>query len=214
METRPEEFRKFAHLLLKNAPKGYTPHFFRCQSRSKAPELKYGSWKEKQQRITPKKALWWLKNKGNVGIAGMPDDPLINIDIDDNERTKKEDLKPTLMARSRSRTGLHAWYFSKDDIPNIPTDNAGEVRAKGQYVIAPGSYVPCDTKVEMSGYYTIEEEIPVSWINMEELPAVFIERHEKNQEKNENKEIETNNFDPKKGKGDHSALYEIEAETL
>jgi len=113
------------------------------------------------------------------------------------------------MARSRSRTGRHAWYFSRDEIPNITTDNSGEIRANGQYVVAPGSYVPCDKDLRDAGYYTIEEEKSVSWINMDELPPVFLQRYRKNQEENE--EVETRDYDPKKTEGNHSALYEIEA---
>lgn len=211
MKTKPEEFKKFITLLLRDAPEGYHPHLFRCEKESKAPKIEYGSWKSERQRLTPKKALWWLQNKGNIGIAGMPDDPLINVDIDDEEKTRKEDLKPTLMARSRSRVGVHAWYFSRDDVPNIPTDNAGEIRASGQYVVAPGSYVPCDKNLPDAGYYTIEEENPVTWIDFNELPSVFLKRHKKNQEENKKKKRETRDYDPQKAKGNHSALYEVEA---
>ena len=211
MKTRPSEFKRFIKLLMKNAPKGYQPHLFRCEKESKAPKIEYGSWKNERQRLTPKKALWWLKNEGNVGIAGMPGDPLVNVDIDDEEETQKKDLKPTLMARSRSRTGRHAWYFSEDEIPNITTDDCGEIRANGQYVVAPGSHVPYDKNLKDAGYYTVEEKAPVSWIEIGELPRVFLERHEKNQEENEREEAEKSNYDPKKAEGDHSALYEIEA---
>lgn len=64
MKTRPEEFKKFITLLLKNAPKGYQPHLFRCERESKAPKIEYGSWKNKRQRMTPKKASGGLKTKG------------------------------------------------------------------------------------------------------------------------------------------------------
>ncbi|NIV67430.1 hypothetical protein GWM83_00700, partial [Candidatus Bathyarchaeota archaeon] len=100
---------------MSNAPEDYLPWFFRCAQGSKAPALEYGSWKDPANRLTVEEALEWLEEGGNIGIAAMPEDPLINVDIDDSDVTKKEDLKPTLMARSRSRTGLHSWYFSNDD---------------------------------------------------------------------------------------------------
>lgn len=218
---------------MKEAPMGYTPHLFCCEKKSKAPKVELGSWKDIENRLSGHEAVAWLENNGNVGIAGMPDDPLINVDIDDEERTKKEDLKPTLMARSRSRTGLHAWYFSDDEIPNIPTDDAGEIRAQGQYVVAPGSYVPCPksdleekvvkgeiTEVEMKkvlddsnrGDYTVEEKTPVSSITLDDLPEVFkeVRKEVENQEPKE----PGKDFDPKETDGDKSALFDIDAREI
>jgi P4 family phage/plasmid primase-like protien len=122
-----------------------------------------------------------MEQGGNVGIAGTADDPLVNVDIDDEDQTDIEDLKPTLIGRSRSRTGIHAWYMAADgeEIPNIPTDDAGEVRASWQYVVAPGSYVETDPadvppdQQEWAGYYTVERGDPVATITIEELPEVF-----------------------------------------
>jgi len=134
-DPRPEEFRRFAELLLENAPDEYQPWFFRCESNSKAPDITFGSWKEEQARLGVDQAVQWMQQGGNVGIAGRPDDRLINVDIDDEDETSPDDLKSTLVARSRSRTGAHAWYFESDhtdNIPNIPTDNKGEVRTDWQ----------------------------------------------------------------------------------
>jgi len=198
---------------MKEAPEGYKPHLFRCQEAGKAPKLDYGNWKDKSNRLSKREALQWLKKGYNVGIAGMKDDPLVNVDIDDNEKTKKEDLKNTLIARSRSRTGMHAFYFAEDEIPNIATDDSGEIRTKGQYVIAPGSYVPCDKDLEDAGYYTVEEKQSVSWINFEELPDVFLEHHKKNQRERKNTP-ERRKFDPKESDGETSALYEIDTKDI
>lgn len=118
------------------------------------------------------------------------------------------------MAKSRSRMGHHAWYFSHDDIPNIPTDEAGEVRAKAQYVVAPGSYVPTNPNSvpnherHNAGYYTIEEARPVAWITFEDLPKVFIEQYRKNQEAKQRK---PQVFTPRMGNGHHSAVYDVTA---
>jgi putative DNA primase/helicase len=217
METRPNEFRTFITTILEYAPEDYEPWLFRCQKGGKAPALEFGSWKDKKNKLSPREAVCWMEKGGNIGIAGMPDDPLINVDIDDEETTKKDDLKPTLMARSRSRTGLHAWYFTKDNIPNIPTDNAGEIRAQGQYVIAPGSYVKTnpdevpEEETENAGYYTIEERRPVEWIKFDELPKVFIEQKKKQEQKIQKKPSE---FNPRKKTGSHSAVYDIDARDI
>jgi len=184
-DPRPDEFRRFAELLLENAPDGYRPWFFRCESGSKAPDLNFGSWKNEKARVSVDQAVRWMKQGGNIGIAGRPDDRLINVDIDDEDETTPDDLKSTLIARSRSRTGAHAWYFESDhgeDIPNIPTDDKGEVRTNWQYVVAPGSYVPVDDKSNLpveeradAGYYTVERETAVVSLRYEELPEVFIQ---------------------------------------
>jgi putative DNA primase/helicase len=145
-DPKPDEFVEFLDLLTENAPEDYRPWLFRVKPDSKAPATEYGSWKHQESRMSKHEAIDWMESGGNVGIAGRPYDPLINLDIDDEDQTTIDDLKQTLIARSRSRTGVHAWYFEAPgaDIPNIPTDAAGEVRAKWQYVVAPGSYVDTD----------------------------------------------------------------------
>ena len=184
-DPRPAEFRRFIELLTADAPDGYRPWLFRVEEGTKAPDTSFGSWKSERARISPEQAIKWMKRGGNVGIAGRPDDPLINVDIDDEDETTPDDLKPTLIARSRSRTGVHAWYFedtSGEEIANIPTDDAGEVRANWQYVVAPGSYVESDDvnaddlpagQRDDVGYYTVAREDPVAHLRYDELPAVF-----------------------------------------
>ena len=181
MEPRPEELQRFVELLTETAPDEYEPWLFRCQPGSKAPATEYGSWNKPGARCSLEEATTWMQQGGNVGIAGTADDPLVNVDIDDEDQTDIEDLKPTLIGRSRSRTGIHAWYMAAEgeEIPNIPTDDAGEVRSSWQYVVAPGSYVetdPADVPTdqhEQAGYYTVERADPVATITIEELPEVF-----------------------------------------
>jgi len=179
MKPDVEEFRRFYELLTADTPADYEPWLFRCQQGGKAPATQFGSWKEESARLDLEDAIAWMEQGGNVGIAGTADDELVNVDIDDEDETDIDDLKPTLIGRSRSRTGVHAWYFAAEDIPNIPTDTAGEVRTSWQYVVAPGSYVETDPETvpedqrELAGYYTIEREDPVTSIRVSELPQVF-----------------------------------------
>lgn len=181
-EPHPDEFWRFHELLTESAPDGYVPWYFRVEAGAKAPALEYGSWKDASNRLTPTEAVEWMKQGGNVGIAGTEHDALVNVDIDDEDETSPDDLKLTLIARSRSRVGSHAWYFEApgESIPNIPTDEAGEVRADWQYVVAPGSYVETDPESvpeherENAGYYTIERADPVTSLRTRELPDVFI----------------------------------------
>ncbi|MFH2110396.1 MAG: bifunctional DNA primase/polymerase [Candidatus Bathyarchaeota archaeon] len=214
MDPRPETLLVFTDCLLDDAPPTYVPWLFRCGRHSKAPATEYGSWKDTKNRLTVDQAVEWMLEGGNVGIAGMPDDPLVNVDIDDGEVTRKEDLAPTLMSRSRSRTGIHGFYFSWDNIPNIPTDNAGEVRSRGQYVVAPGSYVATDPETvpenqrRDAGYYTVEEARPPAWITYQDLPEIFRKTYEKNRTEEPR---QPTRFDPKKAGGSYSALFDVKA---
>lgn len=203
-EPRPAEFKRFHQLLMTDAPAGYQPHYFRVRRCSKAPATQFGSWKHSDARLSLREALQWMQDGGNVGIAGRGpcvnekcadenepdcpvcegtpiDDALVNVDIDDDEETTPGDVPSSLRARSRSRTGWHTWYFNESgDVPNIPTDEYGEVRADWQYVVAPGSFVasvssdiPADATD--AGYYTVEDADPVAPITYEDLPEVFHE---------------------------------------
>jgi putative DNA primase/helicase len=147
MKPEVDEFCRFYDLLTEAAPDDYTPWLFRVRSGDKAPATQFGSWKDESARLDLDAAVEWMEEGGNIGIAGTADDELVNVDIDDEDETDIDDLKPTLIGRSRSRTGVHAWYFAAEEIPNIPTDTAGEVRTSWQYVVAPGSYVETDPEV-------------------------------------------------------------------
>jgi P4 family phage/plasmid primase-like protien len=177
IKTDKEEFIKFHKLLIQNAPNGYTPFYFKCDKEGKNPYMPAGKWLD--ACIDIDKACKWLSENGNIGIAGLNEDQLVIIDIDDETITDHKTLKPTLTARSGSRTGVHLFYFEdmKGEIPNIPTDEAGEIRANNQYVIAPGSYVTGykDNKDNI-GKYTVEVAIVPTKITLSDIPSVFSEQ--------------------------------------
>jgi hypothetical protein len=203
-EPRPDEFRRFHSLLMKNAPEGYQPHYFKVAKASKDPATQFGSWKKPDAQLSVSEAVEWMQQGGNVGLAGRGpcegcggrqseycdvcegeevEDALINIDIDDDEETSPGDIPETLRATSRSRTGWHGWGFNHErDIPNIPTEDYGETRTDWQYVVAPGSFVASQSE-EMpedatdQGYYTVADAKPVADIEYDDLPSVFHEAH-------------------------------------
>lgn len=233
-DPRPEEFIEFNRLLQENAPDGYTPWYFRVKADSKAPDRKFGSWKDESARLSPAEAVQWMENGGNVGIAGTGEDSLVDVDIDDEDETSLDDLKPTLLSISRSRMGGHGYYFAEEgeDIPNIPTDDAGEVRTAWQFVVAPGSHVPIpedelDEKVRDGeiteeqkwdvlddpdrGYYTIEKAEPAAGITFDELPAVFRKTKERNEKLREEAEERSEEFDIPDTPDGRSALFDIDA---
>lgn len=210
---RIDEFQRFINLLLANAPANYTPWLIRLKPQTKVPVAGI-SWKNPEARLTIEEAVAWMEKGGNVGIAGMQNDQLVNMDADGGIIPSSE-IKPTLMVRTRSRVGLHAFYWSENPkIPNIPTDDAGEVRSSAQYVVAAGSYVTTDSLTvpenerAKTGYYTLENTLPVATITFAELPKVFRETYEK---ANVKPEVIPVKFDPKKTTGKHSALYELTA---
>ena len=223
-EPRPGEFRRFHELLIDEAPDDYTPHYFKVERAGKAPATQFGSWKTDEAGLTVEEAVAWLREGGNVGIAGRPDDPLINVDIDDDEATTPDDVPTSLRARSRSRTGWHTWYFDTEgEVPNIPTDAYGEIRTDWQYVVAPGSFVASTAEeipddADHPGYYTVADEAPVAEVGYEDLPEVFKEAAEAAEENDETAAhgepreaatpdvVETSDAD--------SAVYDLEAEDL
>jgi hypothetical protein len=168
LRTDPAEFARYYDLLMQNAPEGYVPHLLRCAKGEKGPALQFGSWKTERNRLDRDEAIEWLREGGNVGIAGIradPDgdddvatDPLVNMDIDDRDAVPEEEVVAALGACSRSRIGDHRLYFDTgesttverddddlsievDGITNIAPD-CGEIRTDTQYVVVPGSHVP------------------------------------------------------------------------
>ncbi len=166
-------------------------------------KTKKGSWKLSHAILSFEEAVEWIKKGGNIAINGT--DGLINMDIDDPKYVHL--LPKTLSTISRSRTGKHG-FFWKDPkckiLPvNIPTDY-GELRADFQYVLAPGSYVPSESKDELSGFYTVENEQPPSTISFEQLPQFFKDNYNKTNETSV--EIKNN---PIKLNQKHSALFDL-----
>lgn len=254
-EPRPDEFRRFDRLLRAEAPDDYVPHYFRVAPAGKDPATQFGGWKRDEARLDTDEAAEWMEQGGNVGIAGRGeckicdgdgehdgeacdrcdgsgdlDGPLVNVDIDDDEATTPDDVPTSLRARSRSRTGWHTWYFDQNgEIPNIPTDEYGEVRAAWQYVVAPGSFVASASEhlpddADDPGYYTVEAAVPVAPIGYDDLPDVF---HDAAEAAEQDVDDETNRDPVAIGGGDAggvdtddtdrdgaSAVFDVEATDL
>ena len=185
--TDPGEFKLFHSLLMADAPEGFQPFYFPLEKNGKDP-LKGNSWKA--NRKTFQEAYNLLEKGFNIGIAATEKDPLVIVDIDD--LTQVKDPKPTLMNNSRKRVGRHCFYFTDDPVArtvfdnsskqNIATEEAGEVRAVWQYVVAAGSYVPCaPEELELipesdkinAGKYSVMAERSVQSVTYDELPEVY-----------------------------------------
>jgi len=197
-----------------NAPKNYVPWYIRVKPNGKDPVIGL-SWKTPIGRLSFYQALKWMENGGNVGLAGTPIDNLVNMDCD-NALIPENEIKPTLMVKTRSRIGRHAfyWNFETNKIENISTDHAGEVRCRWQFVVCAGGYVPADlSKVpenekENAGYYTVCNPIAPSTITYSELPHFFRDLYEA---KKQALKRTPSKFDPKKSTTECSALFEVTA---
>lgn len=185
-KTDPEEFKRFHTLLTRDRP-DYRPFYFPLNPNSKDP-LDNKSWKA--NRITVEQAVKYLEMGFNIGIAATDTDILVLMDVDDLEKVGS--FKPTLTVISRKRIGKHGYYFTKDKPSetifddsakqNIATEDSGEIRAKWQYVVCTGSYVPVSPEEleripendrANAGRYTQCNELPVNEITFNELPEVY-----------------------------------------
>lgn len=147
-----------------------------------------GSWKAPWARLTIAEAMIRLSLGGNIGISARANDPLTITDRDDP--SVPEMKKETLTTKSRKRLGGHWFGWAGDEKIkcNIPTENQGEHRSKDQYVVAPGSYVPCtqeqidampEEEKQFAGRYTVFKKIKPSVLVFEDLPDIFFEAKEK-----------------------------------
>ena len=176
MDPRPQELQAFVQLLTDTAPDGYEPHLIALEEGGKGPDLNRGSWKEANLSLPD--AVAHMRDGGNVGLAAMEDDPLVIVDLDDDEEIIQADALPhTLMVRSRSRRGIHGFYWG--DVPNPSKPGKGEIRAQNQYVVAAGSHVHTaeeeapDPEDPDLGYYTLLVEEEPQPITKDQLPAFF-----------------------------------------
>ena len=222
MNTNPQELMEFHRLLTANK-EGFVPHYLLLAQNGKHPQPGF-SWKARKLSI--REAAEQMARGHNIGLAGMPDDDLVIVDID-NEKAVS-DVKPSLCVRSRTRTGTHYYYFTQDKRCKviIPTNDMGEVRSNGAYCVAPGSYFPtalkprkegekednyiADEQISHLGKYTLEKRIKPTQIVYEEFPKIFREIC------NKAKKQEAKRPPLKKGvfTGKSSALFELRIEDV
>jgi len=186
MNTDSDAFTKLNKHLTENRP-DYVPHYLILERNSKEP-ISGRPWKGAQYRVCFEDALKWIRAGFNIGIAGTDTDGLVIIDVD--RAGAIMDIKlPTLVDRSRKRTGSHYFYWTDDPKAkvNIPTEKEGEVRSNYQYVVCAGSYVPTtleslkaednpippDDQIALLGKYTIEVAMPPVSITFAEFPKIF-----------------------------------------
>lgn len=229
MKQNVEEFEKF-HRLLTMFADDYNPWYFVLEKNGKNPLPTKGGWKAPQAQLSFDKAKRWMEHGHNIGIAGTDTDSLVIVDIDDWDQVDENEVKPTMSIRSRSRIGTHHLYFTEDAPPNredddpvpsakmnIPSEDAGEVRSVWQYVVAPGSYVPCteedlrsipQSDIQNAGYYTLENAVSPMPITFNELPAVFID-HAIKALKDEKARAEAPIKPPHKSNSNESMLFSL-----
>jgi hypothetical protein len=227
----PAELELYLDLLMAGAPDEYNePWLFKCAKGGKDPYLRQGSWKDESNRLTPEEAIKAMEHGFNIGLAGMEDDRLSQKDIDELEHFDLTNLNSGLTVRSQSRTGFHQPEFSEEPgaIPNIPHAEAGEIRAQGQYTIAPGSHIDPDdedeyqqevvfeapdTQEPLVGYYTVEMAGEPNRIEYDDLPEVF-RRYQEQKKREETTGTGTEQHrDGDTGERDGREIYETTDDT-
>ena len=213
------ELMKFHILLTKSAPKGFYPFYFPIEPNGKEP-LQGKSWKFNQKTL--QEACWLMKKGHNIGICATEKNSLCIVDRDD--LIQVPNIKPTLQITSRKRIGKHNYYFAVDGTAkkNIATRDAGEVRACWQYVLTPGSFVPCspeeinrmpEHEKPFAGRYTLDNDLSATEITFEELPNVYKARYEEIRSDEIQAVIRTINKKPanvNKGGKYRSALWDLD----
>ena len=244
MINRLEQFNLFHVHLMKNAPKDFVPWYFPIFENGKDPDWKAikargnsASWHAQHARLSFEEAGKRVLAGGNLGLSGRDSDLLIPSDADTEEIYNQ--FKPTLKTKGRSRIGGHAWYFATPEDKRLPcniTTDKGEIRGLNQYILVPGSYVPCTkeelakkvqkeeiTQEEMNkaladpalGYYTIEEEMPATTLTFEELPKIYKDTLLENKRiEAKQKERPKQTYNPKQSKGRQSALFSLQITDL
>lgn len=244
MINRLQQFNLFHTYLMENAPKGFVAWYFPILKNGKDPDSKAikargdsWSWHAPHARLPLELAVKRIIEGGNIGLSGRNNDLLIPCDAD-TEKIYNQ-FKPTLKTKGRSRIGGHAWYFADPHEKRFPcniTTEEGEIRGCNQYILVPGSYVPCTkkelvekvkkkeiTQEEMDkalidpklGYYTIETETAATSLIFKELPQIYKDvkiKNEKLAAKQRTKpKIE---FKVKIGDGKQSALFSLKITDL
>jgi len=203
-----DNFNKFYDLLMKDAPQGYKPWFFPCKKNDKGPDgdaiLKIDatskkSWHHHSARLNKEQVIKHLEMGYNIGLSARKGDPLIIIDIDDEQYINQ--MPDTLTNTSRKRVGIHGFCWDKDGTAkiNLPTGDSGEIRSDNQYVIVSG-FAPFDLTKEkdkkvydnlsektrndpLLGYYTLRDAKPLKTITFDDLPQIFKDKDKDNKEK-------------------------------
>lgn len=247
--TNPEDFKQFHERLTWGRP-DYTPHYFALgkgevviqKRKDKEGEttvtaivgkdpLVYGSWTDVKNRLTYKQAYKRLESGYNVGIAAMNHDDLAILDVDNMDMVG--DTKPTLQVISRKRLGRHNFYVTNEpardkdngnfDVTakdNISLNEAGELRACNEYVVAPGSFVPCGPTEYNNipeedrcnaGKYSLFNPIEPATITFNELPEIFKNKRIKDIQAAIEKEHQKSQKQKQDDRHSNSRLFELTA---
>lgn len=172
--TSPDEFEKFIKLL------PHTPILIPIIANDKKPEVAFKeSWKDPKYHLTIEQAIIRLCEGKNVGVVA--NDWLVIVDLDNPDKFKLNIKTLTVETRNGK---LHMYYQNAGDVENSVGKNTlarcGEVRAEWQYVLAPGSYVPCDDSKYKSGngLYHIIDPAPLTLLHKSDLPEDFVPTNE------------------------------------
>lgn len=168
--TAPDQFEQFIKLL------PHTPILIPIIKNGKKPEVQAGeSWKDPKYHLTVEQAIIRLSEGKNVGVVA--NDWLVIMDLDNPEKFRLNIKTLTVETRNGK---LHMYFQNAGDVENAVGKNSlakcGEARAEWQYVLAPGSFVPCDEGKCKSGngLYHIIDPSPLAILKRSDLPEDFV----------------------------------------
>ncbi len=158
----PEQLKKEEFRFLKIRPKG------------KEPTSDMKEWQQKNFQYDDEELLKHLSSKGNYGVIGGYGN-LILIDSDSEEINDIcKNLPATFTVKTGSPEEYKVHYFYIADKPIKPirlskegVGDLGDVRSKGQYVVAANSIHPSGNS------YIVINDIPIAEFSEEEIRDVF-----------------------------------------
>lgn len=147
--------------------------------------LKVSSWHSPYAKLSVKEARQRIAGGKNTAI--VPKGRIAVMDIDNSKRGRKilpKQLLDTLTVESR--TGKPHLYFRNGGVNNCDIRGTIELRAKGRYVLTPGSYVP-PGNTEGDGLYKVSDQRELRMLTVDDLPTELQTRERRNNRYTERK---------------------------
>ena len=193
--------------------------FIRLGRQSKVP---IDTWSQEKNHISKELALTQLNDGKNAGIvAHVGGLVFLDIDVTGGKTKLPEDKVSSLVEHfdtftTQTRNGGKHLYFVNGGIPQnsllyYDNLNIGELRVSGQYIVAPGSYVPPDENAtpEATGVYTVVRDVPIKTLNLDFIPDwLHLGRD------NHNKRLDNNQIEKTTEKVSITGFQDIDINTI
>jgi len=165
--------------------------FLKLRKGGKEPSYDMVMWQEKNFKYNSTELLNYLNEGGNYGIIGGYGN-LIIIDADSEEVNKISKSLPetfTIKTGSPIHYKNHYYYIVDKEMKAIrlskeKVGDLGDIRAKGQYVVAPTSIHPSGNE------YKVIKDIPITKITEKQIKKFFVSIYDKDRNHDNKREFE------------------------